>query len=150
MRLTEHFLLEELIRSQHHTIDNTPPADVIERLAHLCKALLEPLRDWFGPIFVTSGYRCPALNTAVGGVEDSAHIYGCAADIVPVSWLIRLEEMMRWAVGHDLPFDQLILESTSTARWIHAAVLRPEHETVARKEALVYHDGVWSPWQKEA
>ena len=52
-------------------------------LTILVEQLLDPIRRRYGaPIIVTSGYRCPALNTAVGGVANSHHIIGCAADIV--------------------------------------------------------------------
>ena len=64
-------------------IDNTPPRAAQQMLTVLVEQLLDPIRRRYGaPIIVTSGYRCPALNTAVGGVANSHHIIGCAADIV--------------------------------------------------------------------
>ena len=64
-------------------IDNTPPRAAQQMLTVLVEQLLDPIRRRYGaPIIVTSGYRCPALNTAVGGVANSHHIVGCAADIV--------------------------------------------------------------------
>ena len=64
-------------------IDNTPPRAAQRMLTILVEQLLDPIRRRYGaPIIVTSGYRCPALNTAVGGVANSHHIVGCAADIV--------------------------------------------------------------------
>ena len=57
--------------------------DAVPMLTILVEQLLDPIRRRYGaPIIVTSGYRCPALNTAVGGVANSHHIVGCAADIV--------------------------------------------------------------------
>ena len=64
-------------------IDNTPPRAAQQMLTVLVEQLLDPIRRRYGaPIIVTSGYRCPALNTAVGGVANSHHIIGCAVDIV--------------------------------------------------------------------
>ena len=85
MRLTKNFELEEMVRSvtaRERGIDNTPPKKVKENLRMLCEEVLQPLRDrWGAPIVVSSGYRCPQLNRAVGGVRNSDHLYGCAADI---------------------------------------------------------------------
>ena len=64
-------------------IDNTPPHAARKMLTILVEQLLDPIRRRYGaPIIVTSGYRCPSLNTAVDGVANSHHIVGCAADIV--------------------------------------------------------------------
>jgi len=88
MKLTEHFTLEEFVRSATATkynIDNTPSDAVVKRLRALCENILEPLRISFGaPINVTSGYRCKELNSHpdVKGSETSDHMYGMAADIV--------------------------------------------------------------------
>ena len=63
-------------------IDNTIPAECVAKIEHLVHCVLDPLREHWGlPIRVTSGYRCPELNDEVGGVEDSYHMEGCAADI---------------------------------------------------------------------
>ena len=82
----QHFTIQELSASasaERLTIDNTPPRAAQRMLTILVEQLLDPIRRRYGaPIIVTSGYRCPALNTAVGGVANSHHIVGCAADIV--------------------------------------------------------------------
>ena len=82
----KYFNLSELTASataERLTIDNTPPRAARRMLTILIEQLLDPIRRRYGaPIIVTSGYRCPALNTAVGGVANSHHIVGCAADIV--------------------------------------------------------------------
>lgn len=63
-------------------IDNTPPAWARQNLVALVQNVLDPLREAYGkPIYVTSGYRCPRLNAAVGGVANSNHMKGLAADI---------------------------------------------------------------------
>jgi len=58
-------------------IDNTPPPGVKIKLSTLVNNLLDPIREkWGGPITVNSGYRCPTLNKAVGGVPTSQHVRG--------------------------------------------------------------------------
>ena len=82
----KYFSIEELTKSasaERLAIDNTPPCAARKMLTILVEQLLDPIRRRYGaPIIVTSGYRCPALNTAVGGVTNSHHIVGCAADII--------------------------------------------------------------------
>ena len=82
----QHFTIQELSASataERLAIDNTPPHAARKMLTILIEQLLDPIRRRYGaPIIVTSGYRCPALNTAVGGALNSHHIIGCAADIV--------------------------------------------------------------------
>ena len=82
----QHFTIQELTASataERLAIDNTPPRAAQQMLTILVEQLLDPIRRRYGaPIIVTSGFRCPALNTAVGGVTNSHHIVGCAADII--------------------------------------------------------------------
>lgn len=88
-KLTASFTLEELIASataQRLGINNTPDNLVKMKLKTLCEKILQPLRnEWSAPVIVTCGYRCPAVNKAVGGVANSDHLYGNAADIRTVS-----------------------------------------------------------------
>ena len=84
MQLSPHFKLVEFTRSataQARHIDNTPNEEQIKNLKFLCDNVLEPLREQFGPIIIGSGFRCLALNTAVGGVKNSQHKTGEACDI---------------------------------------------------------------------
>lgn len=89
MYLSKNFTLEELTRSNtaHRLgIMNEPVGDALVNLRRLATELLQPVREaWGRPIIVSSGYRCDALNRAVGGVKNSDHIYGCAADLHTLS-----------------------------------------------------------------
>ena len=80
-----YFTLEEMTRSdvaKREGIDNTPGLQETEALTALVEDVLDPLREMYGhPIHVTSGYRCEALNKAVGGAKTSQHLRGEAADI---------------------------------------------------------------------
>ena len=71
--------------------------------------VLQPLRDaWGKPLHINSGYRCPALNEAVGGVPTSAHLYGQASDVA----CDNPYELASLAKELDLPYDQMILYPT--------------------------------------
>ena len=117
MRLSEHFSLEEFIFSQTATrlgINNTPPADALAKMIILCEEVLEPLREKIGkPIIITSGYRSPELNKAIGGSHHSQHCKGEAADII-VHGMTPYEVCLA-AKGLG-KYDQLIHEF---GRWCH-------------------------------
>ena len=86
---SKNFTYEELIKSataKRLGIDNTPSPAEKEKLKRLATDILQPIRDaWKAPIVITSGYRCPKLNAAVGGAKNSQHAVGEAADIRTVS-----------------------------------------------------------------
>jgi hypothetical protein len=146
-QLSTHFWLLELTATMHRTIDNRPSLGVIERLHDLANIMLEPILMRFGSIFVTSGYRCQTLNTVIGGAQDSAHTYGCAADLVPRLNTVTLDGMIRWIVNDSgLPYDQVIIEHATPGSWLHIGMLRPGHESAPRHEALEYKDGSYSRW----
>ena len=128
MQLSPHFKLVEFTRSataQARHIDNTPNEEQIKNMKFLCDNVLEPLREQFGPIIIGSGFRCPALNTAVGGVKNSQHKSGEACDIHLPSIEVgkKYFEFLK-----KLPiFDQLIWERNnprSNHYWIHVSVKR--------------------------
>lgn len=120
MKLTEHFSLEEFTLSSKALSmgdANTPTPEHLANLRHLA-ARMEEVRALFGrPIEITSGYRNPAVNAAVGGVPNSAHALGFAADF-HVDGMSDLESAK---VIRDSPlkFDQLIYEKN---RCVHLSV----------------------------
>ena len=109
----------------------TPPAPAVrQKLQTLIDELLDPLRRaWGQPIRVSSGYRCPELNRAVGGVANSQHQTGEAADLTTGTatqnrqLFARIIEMQQ---SGRLDFDQLIWERGSAAGpdWIHLSYRR--------------------------
>ena len=116
MDLSPHFTLEEMTASSRHPdIPNTPSAEIAAHLV-VTANLLEQVRDILGghPITVSSGYRCPALNAAVGGVPNDAHEHGFAADIECPAFGPPIA-ICRALVASGLVFDQLIEEGT----WTH-------------------------------
>ena len=123
MKLTEHFTFEELIASDTATakkIDNTPDAESAARLAILATNVLEPARLALGaPITISSGYRCPQLNKAVGGVANSQHLFGEAADLrcKDIPTLRKL-----FGILTKMDCDQILYEKNSKgAVWIHVS-----------------------------
>ena len=144
--LSPHFSLPEMCHTAHHGIDNTPTNDIIYQLTLLCTRFLEPLRNQFGALFVTSGYRCPQLNTLIGGVPDSAHIFGCAADVVPLDNGATVTDMVKWLSASGLSFDQAIDEGAAEVAWCHVGMLRPGFEPAPRQQCLTYRNGLYSPF----
>lgn len=134
--LSEHFTLEELSRSQTAVrlgISNVPNRDQVEALTRLSLDLLEPARALLEvPLLISSGFRCPQLNVAVGGQPSSAHLDGRAADFTPGGE--DLEAAFEILSESALPFDQLILESGAGSAWIHIASARTGQEP--RRQAL--------------
>lgn len=125
MKLSEHFHLSEFTTSQtaaRRRIDNTPPPAVIRALTDLCVNVLEPVRRQFGPVTVSSGYRSPALNRAVGGSASSQHMYGQAADIECPG--VSNHELATW-ISRNTAFDQIILEFYTPGQpnsgWVHVS-----------------------------
>ena len=123
IQLSEHFTLSEFTKSitaDRLGIENKP--DYRQRLAlqHLCREVLEPLRQHYGkPIRITSGFRCEALNKAVGGVGRSQHLFGEAADLsVPNEQVAR--DWFQWIV-RNTDFDQMLFEHSARMRnrWLH-------------------------------
>ena len=124
MKLTKNFSLEEMYRSdtaRRCGIDNKPQTEeVVENLRALCTEVLQPLRDHLGkPVVVSSGYRCKDLNKKVGGVENSQHLKGEAADI-KVRDREELIDVMRYIMD-ETDFDQLIREKSGSTEWVHVS-----------------------------
>lgn len=125
MNLSENFTLKELTDSNTAVklgIDNTPPGDVVPKLQALAVNVLQPLRNWYGkPICISSGYRCPRLNIAVGGSKTSQHLRGEAADIDIKGDLTAGRKMFEY-IKNNLVFDQLIWEhDKSGCYWVHVS-----------------------------
>lgn len=102
--------------------------EVRDAIVALCKEVLQPLRDaWGKPLHINSGYRCPELNTLVGGVPSSQHVKGEAADIACTK-PVRLAQL---AYDLQLPFDQLILYPT----FVHIS-----HKLSGRQRGMILYN----------
>lgn len=133
MKLSENFTLDELTVSQTAAragFSNTPGQIEANNLKRLCEDVLQPLRDALNKsIHISSGYRCYALNSMVGGAKDSAHTHGCAADITVEG--MTPYEVASAIIDLHLPFEQVIQEF---GQWCHVSV--PELGKLPKREVL--------------
>lgn len=117
MNLSPHFTLAEATHSDlaiRKCIDNTPSSEIISNIAEAADGL-EEIRDFLdSPIYVSSWYRSPKLNVAVGSSTTSAHVKGWAIDFIAPKFGTPIE-ICRAIVNSDIQYDQLIYEGT----WIH-------------------------------
>lgn len=142
MKRIKYFNLAEFIHSataKRLNIDNMPTFEIVDNLNRLAD-YLDNIREKLGkPILVSSGYRCPVLNKAVGGVTNSQHQKGLAADLV-CSDMKSLEKVLRETGG----FDQLIKEHRkgSSSFWFHVSVCsrngKPRNQIIMNLEKKSY------------
>ena len=125
MKLSANFSLSELTKSDtavRKGIDNTPDATVTASLQALVDNILQPIRDKFGRVKITSGYRSPELNASIGGSKTSHHCYGYAADFEVEGK--DNKELAEW-IRDNLQFTQLILEfytpGDPNSGWVHCS-----------------------------
>lgn len=136
-QLSEHFALDEFTASQTAArlgIDNTPDAEALENLRNTA-AGMEQVRAFLGgvPVKISSGFRCLALNAAVGSRTTSQHVTGCACDFTAPAYGTP-EQIVRDLLTSGVPYDQLIYEF---ATWVHIS-FSPQN----RRQALtIDHDG---------
>ena len=130
MQLSRNFSLQELIKSDtavRKGIDNNPNADQIEKLKGLCENILQPVRDHFGRVKVTSGYRSVDLCMAIGSSANSQHAKAEAADFECIG--VDNAELFDW-IKNNLTPDQLILEyytpGEPNSGWIHCSWIQDQ------------------------
>lgn len=124
----KYFSFKEMIKSdtaKSKGIENIPDWDEINALQTLIETVLDPLREWYDkPIYITSGYRCEALNEAVGGSFTSFHMRGAAADINQGS-KAENEKIFNY-IKDNLPFTELGWEGNG--KWVHVAYIKGRDE----------------------
>ena len=136
LKLSEHFSLQEMCKTNVKGVSNTPSAKEIknlQRVSEWLEALRTKWNQTYGngndPIIINSAFRSPTVNIAVGGSSTSNHLTGCAADIR----VLGMEQLMRYAtILIDIAdetkrdFDELLMERKGDSLWLHFAV-RPEN-----------------------
>lgn len=112
----KHFTLSEFFRSStaaKNGIKNEPSVDeratIVRNINLLVDNVLDPVRDMVNtPIIITSGYRCPQVNRLVGGVDNSQHMSGCAADFHIIGFTPAMMHEVFLYIFNTLEYDQLI------------------------------------------
>jgi zinc D-Ala-D-Ala carboxypeptidase len=143
-QLTEHFSLAELTHSQTASrlgLDNTPDAVITQHLVRLAQGLEQVRALVRCPIVISSGYRSPLVNKAVGGAAKSQHVDGHAADITAPTFGSP-RKLMAAIVAARLPYDQCILEyANKGGGWVHISFT-----PTPRGQALVIDDTGTRPY----
>ena len=112
INLSLHFTLEEFLNTKKYPCNKPTTQDVVN-MTYGCLMLLEPARTAVGPIIINSGYRNPRVNTLVGGVSNSQHLLGQAADIRPKDSQ-QFQRLVSFLKAHALT-DQLL----TAPGWLH-------------------------------
>ena len=129
--ISKHISYKEAVYSNtavRRGIDNTPTDDHLHFMEIIAEEVFEPLRAYVGgPIKINSFYRCPELNTAIGGSATSQHCKGQAMDIDDTFGRMTNAEMYYWIKEH-LDFDQMIWEfgDDDNPNWVHISYVSPE------------------------
>ena len=135
MKISKHFSESEFAKSstaEKYGIDNSIPDDVRDNIQALCDNVLEGIREQFGRVRISSGYRCLELNRKLGSKDTSQHVKGEAADIQFVDY--DIEDAFN-IIRSKYEFDQAIFEEkASGTKWIHIS-----WSTDNRNEALLAH-----------
>lgn len=152
--LTKNFRLYEFLRSETAAakkIDNTPTPTIVAALRRLAEEV-QLVRDYLAaPMTISSGYRCLALNRAVGSKDSSDHVKGCAIDFIADA-RGSVPHIAKLIASSTIPYKQLILEGPGMTRggnlvlWVHlsfdfAAMIegrapKRENLTIARSGTL--------------
>ncbi len=127
MKISANLTLKEVSKSLTATrrgIDNEPKGEHLTSLINLANNVFQPIREHFGkPIFVSSGYRSPELNKAIGGSKTSQHCKGEAIDIDNDAREYPSNADIFWYVYDHLDFDQMIWEfgDHNNPAWVHVS-----------------------------
>ena len=125
-KISNHISLKEATRSntaQRLGIDNFPNSYIISKMQLTANKIFEPLREYVEcPIYISSFYRSPELNTAIGGSKNSQHCKGEAIDLDDVYSKVKNKVFFDY-IKENLDFDQLIWEfgDDENPAWVHVS-----------------------------
>ena len=149
-RPSTHFSLEELTTTNTGIANNPGPIEV-SYLSRLANEVLEPLREEFGPLRFTSGFRTKAVNEAVGGSSTSDHMTGTAADLYSINGASTLD-LATWLYSNpNKPVRQVVVYPETTGH-LHVALdtgeppfTREFLQRHSRKQASGSYYSYWQP-----
>ena len=152
MKLSPNFSLEELTYTSTG-LANEPDASAKTKLLYLANYLLQPVRDRWGALTISSGFRNMVVNSVIGGASTSQHLFGEAADFIPYAvtytYPAKCDEVFEWLVKESgLTFGQAILEKKvkngEIKRWIHLSLVRMNGDN---NQALIFKDGKYDTYK---
>lgn len=132
----ENFTLEEMMRTQTGLQNATTLAEA-KSLLWMATYILQPIRDKWGRLFVTSAFRSFAVNKTVGGHINSQHKDGEATDFQPKA--ANIKKVFNWIRESGIKYGQLIYEKRGNVEWIHISMPRLYREN---GQDLTIIDGV--------
>ena len=140
MKLTTNFTLEELCVTDTG-LPNMPDGAAQSKLLYLAIYILQPIRNIWGPLKITSGFRSLEVNQAKGGESTSQHLLGEAADFIPQVDVADIDEVFEWIVADsDINYGQVIRENKNGKQWIHISLPRLNGKN---QMAMVYEQGAY-------
>lgn len=144
----KHFTFEQFGNSttaKSRGIDNSVPVIFKSHAEELVNTILDPLVDaWGSDVYMSSGYRCDALNNVIRGSKTSAHSYAYAADLVPKNGNIEQfkDFTMHWLLDNNINFDQYINEYNGNSSWVHIAIRNGKGQQ--RKQYVLFKNGKYT------
>jgi len=137
--ITKNFTWNEFFRSDTATrlnIDNTTTDSIIlSNIKELTANILQPLRDKFGRIRITSGYRCLMLNRKIKSGDYSNHVYGLAVDIESEN--VSLINLITY-IHKNFEYKELIAEYFPHG-WVHIAYQHDNNKRVLKLKDKDHH-----------
>ena len=151
MKLTENLTLLEATKSNTATrlgIDNTPPPAIVERMIETAEKIFQPLRDALGPIRVSSFYRSPDLNRAIGGSKTSQH---CKGEAIDMQGILATNKMLFNSACDLEDFDQIIWEfgTLEEPDWVHVSYSKTHNRKQILRATKVGKRTAYVPWKKQ-
>jgi hypothetical protein len=151
MKISKHITLAEATKSNTATrlgIDNTPPQAIIERMTETAEKVFEPLREMLGAIRVSSFYRSPDLNRAIGGSKTSQH---CKGEAIDMQGILASNKILFNSACDLEDFDQIIWEfgTLEEPDWVHVSYSKTHNRKQILRATKIGKRTAYVPWQKK-
>ena len=151
MKISPNLTLAEVSKSNTAIklgIDNEPKGEHLNNMIHTANAIFQPMREHFGkPIFVSSGYRSPELNKAIGGAATSQHCKGEALDLDNDAVEYPTNKDIFDYIKNHLDFDQLIWEFDGA--WVHVSYNKDKNRKQVLRALKVNGKTIYQPYTEK-
>ena len=151
MKLTENLTLLEATKSNTAIrlgIDNTPPPAIVERMVETAEKIFQPWRDALGPIRISSFYRSPDLNRAIGGSKTSQH---CKGEAIDMQGILATNKMLFNSACDLEDYDQIIWEfgTLEEPDWVHVSYSKTHNRKQILRATKIGKRTAYVPWKKQ-